>query len=84
MNLNLSSIGLLPSSKMERSIKPNTNDNISYKFVQTNGTLTKYTILRVAHAPGMPGTFSPHHGLAIPTCITERAWRTCRDACQDR
>ena len=27
----------------------------------------------------------PHHrGLAIPTCITARAWRTCRDACRDR
>ena len=27
----------------------------------------------------------PHHrGLAIPTCITARAWPTCRDACRDR
>ena len=27
----------------------------------------------------------PHHrGLAIPTCITARDWRTCRDACRDR
>ena len=27
----------------------------------------------------------PHHrGLAIPTCITARASRTCRDACRDR
>ena len=26
----------------------------------------------------------PHHrGLAIPTCITARAWPTCRDACRD-
>ena len=25
-----------------------------------------------------------HHGLAIPACITARAWRTCRDACQNR
>ena len=24
------------------------------------------------------------NGLAIPTCITARAWRTCRDACRDR
>ena len=28
--------------------------------------------------------FFRHHGLAIPTCITARAWRTCRDACRDR
>ena len=27
----------------------------------------------------------PHHrGLAIPTCIAARAWRTCPDACRDR
>ena len=25
-----------------------------------------------------------HRGLATPTCITARAWRTCRDACRDR
>ena len=24
------------------------------------------------------------HGLVIPTCITARAWRTCRDACRGR
>ena len=28
--------------------------------------------------------FPLHHGLAIPTCITARASRTCRDACRDR
>ena len=26
----------------------------------------------------------PSLGLAIPTCIMARAWRTCRDACRDR
>ena len=24
------------------------------------------------------------HGLVIPTCVTARAWRTCRDACRGR
>ena len=28
--------------------------------------------------------FPRHRGLAIPTCITVRAWRTCRDAYRDR
>ena len=28
--------------------------------------------------------FPRHHGIAIPTCITARAWRTCRDVCRDR
>ena len=28
--------------------------------------------------------FPRHRGLAIPTCITARAWRMCRDACRGR
>ena len=36
----------------------------------SNGPLTRYVKLRVAHALG---TFSPPLGLAIPTCITARA-----------
>ena len=58
--------------------------------VPANGPLTRYVKLQVAHAPGMPGTFSPaadfkeNRLLAIPACITARAWRTCRDACRDR
>ena len=44
-----------------------------------NGSLARYVKLRVAHAPGMPGTFSPpprvsdpdmHHG----TCVTHVPW----------
>ena len=44
-----------------------------------NGPLARYVKLRVAHAPGMPGTFSPpprvsdhdmHHG----TCVTPLPW----------
>ena len=44
-----------------------------------NGPLTRYVKLRVAHAPGMPGTFSPppdfkgNRWLATPACITARA-----------
>ena len=30
------------------------------------------------------GRFPCHCGLALPICITARARRTCRDACQDR
>ena len=33
---------------------------------------------------GCTERFRHHRGLAIPTCITARAWRTCRDACRDR
>ena len=33
---------------------------------------------------GNAGNVFPHYrGLAIPTCITARAWRTCRDACRE-
>ena len=44
-----------------------------------HGPLTRYVKLRVVHAPGMPGTFSPpprisdtdvHHG----TCVTHVPW----------
>ena len=55
-----------------------------------HGPLTRYVKLQVAHARGMPGTFSPptdfkgNRQLAIPACITARASRTCRDACRDR
>ena len=49
-----------------------------------HGPLDRYVKLWVAHAPGMPGTLSPPPRLAIPTCITARAWRTCSDACRDR
>ena len=54
-----------------------------------HGPLTRYVKSRVAHTPGMPGTFSPaiefkgKRELAIPACITERASRTCRDAYRD-
>ena len=30
------------------------------------------------------GRFPHHRMLTIPTCITARAPRTCRDACRDR
>ena len=59
------------------------------RYVGYHGPLTRYVKLRVAHAPRMPGTFSPtaefkgNRELAIPACIKARAWRTCRDACQD-
>ena len=62
----------------------------SYRLPRCHGPLTRYVKLQVAHAPGMPGTFSPaadfkeNRLLAIPACITARAWRTCRDACRDR
>ena len=44
------------------------------------GPLNRCVTLWVAHASGMPGTC----GLATQTCITARAWRTCRDAFRDR
>ena len=50
----------------------------------THGPLARYVKVRVAHVPGMPGTFPRQRGFAIPTCITTRAWRPCRVACRDR
>ena len=48
-------------------------------ILSVNGPLVRYVKLRVAHAPGMPGSFSPpprvsdpdmHHG----TCVTHVPW----------
>ena len=66
------------------------DDIMTRKPFPHHGPLTRYVKLQVAHAPGMPGTFSPaadfkeNRLIAIPACITARAWRTCRDACRDR
>ena len=43
------------------------------------GPLTRYAKLRVAHAPGMPGTFSPPPLVSYPdkhygTCLTHVPW----------
>ena len=48
-----------------------------------NGSLTRYVKWRVAHAPEMPGTFSPPPRVSDPdmhrgTCVTH-----VRDACRD-
>ena len=46
-----------------------TEINGDFTFVICNGPLSRYVKLRVAHAPGMPGTLFPppmHHG----TCVT--------------
>ena len=44
-----------------------------------HGSLTRYAILRVAHAPGMPGTFSPPPWVSDPgmhqgLCVTHVPW----------
>ena len=64
---------------------------ISFGYFEEYGPLARCVKLRVAHAPGMPGPFSPPPTsketvsyIAIPACITARASRTCRDACRNR
>ena len=47
--------------------------------VGSHGPLARYVKLRVAHAPGMPGTFSPPPGVSDPdmhrgTCVTHVPW----------
>ena len=44
-----------------------------------HGPLTRYAKLRVVHAPGMPGTFSPpprvsDHDMHQGTCVTHMSW----------
>ena len=51
-----------------------------YLMAVSEWALARYVKMRVGHASGMPGTFSPpspsneNRGLAIPACITARAW----------
>ena len=54
-------------------------DNLVKNGYRRQWALTRYTQLQIAHAPGMPGTFSPppqvsdpdmHHG----TCVTHVPW----------
>ena len=64
------------------------NQNLYWKIfpivVIFHGPIARCVKLRVVHAPGILVTFSPPPWLAILTCITPRASRTCRDACRDR
>ena len=59
--------------QLKYKIFTQSSDKLMY---QTHGPLARYVKLRVAHAPGMPRTFSPptrvndpdlHHG----TCLTQ-------------
>ena len=52
----------------------------------TVGQWASYQIRKIAGCTCRnTGNVYPHYrGLAIPTCITARASRTCRDACRDR
>ena len=48
-------------------------------FCSSHGPLTRHTKLRVVHAPGMPGTFSPPPRVSDPvmhqgTCVTHVPW----------
>ena len=45
-----------------------------------HGRPARYVKLLATHAPGIPGTFPRHHGLAISTCITARAARATMHA----
>ena len=52
---------------------------LSSDVLMTHGPLTRYAILQVAHAPRMPGTFSPPPRVSYPdmhyvTCVTHVPW----------
>ena len=48
------------------------------------GLLPDLPICRLRMRRECQERFSRHCRLAIPACITAHAWRTCRNACQDR
>ena len=53
-------------------------------MLHDHGPLARYVKLRVRMRRECRERFPRHRRWAIPTCITARAWRTCRDACRDR
>ena len=85
LTTNISSL-LVTSRVTGEFLKKKQTCNAENVYMSTRhlGHLARYVKLRIAHAPGMSGTFSPPRGLAIPTCIKARASRTCRDVCRDR
>ena len=61
----------------------NTGGTRVHKTCVAHGPLTRYVILRVPHAPGIPGTFSPppisketasYAGMHHNTCVTHVPW----------
>ena len=52
--------------------------------ITCHGPLARYVKLRVRMRRECRERFPRHRRWAIPTCITARASRTCRDACRDR
>ena len=66
-------------TRSENDLVPSGRRHYLSQMIQIYGPFARYVILRVAHAPGMPGTFSPlprvnnpdmHHG----TCVTREPW----------
>ena len=60
--------------------------DVGYVFSKRtrHGPLARYVKLRVRMRRECRERFPRHRRWAIPTCITARASRTCRDACRDR
>ena len=73
-----------PDSHVDLGCLILTHSYLYASFAGALPVLLPYVKLRVAHAPGMPGNFSPHRRLVIPTCITARACHTCCDVCRGR
>ena len=65
-----------PSRQSDDPSPDNILLTLNYTYTVTYGPLASYVKFRVAHAPGMPGTFPPlsdpdmHHG----TCVTHVPW----------
>ena len=68
----------MPKPRLTTSTVINESPAIAYSM-PSHGPLTRYVKLRVAHAPGMPGTFSPPPRVSVPdmhhgTCVRHVPW----------
>ena len=78
------STGGIPSQKKRAVIQKVLSCHDIMIICRFHGPLARYVKLRVRMRWECREGFPHHRRLAIPTCITARVWRTCRDACWDR
>ena len=69
------------SDQISGYVATNINVQVQIEYIATllHGPLTRYAKLRVAHAPGISGTFSPPRWVSDPdmhycTCVTHVLW----------
>ena len=78
------STGIIEALERERFFPCKGLPFVARIILGRHGPLARYVKLRMHIRRECRGRLPRHRRLAIPTCITAHASRTCRDACRDR